>query len=542
MQVTLTVTGGPNRDLTFTFDQHATFLVGRSPEAHFIIPEATDPYFSRHHFMIEINPPLCRLVDLNSKNGTYVNGAKVQTIDLKDGDEIRGGFTTIRVAIHAPTKSSQPPRTEESNLEIATTMPRLAELALRWNRLSGSALLENIRADQQQRWAGGERLPVETYLELAPVLHRDVDVLLDLIYSEILLREEQGEKPQRDEYVRRFPQLAQPLQAQFEVHQAVQEEVGTREQTHQLKERTGRTSERRGQTLPQPSQGNTLAYRLPCIAGYEDLQQIGHGNLGVVYQAHCQLEGVRVAIKTVVPVGEPSPALLTDFFRSANPLRYLRHSSIVSLHELGYADDVLYFVLDYVSGISLEAALKREGAWPLERSVTLICHLLEALAYAHGQGFVHGDLKPTNVLLTSASAASVSPTSVKITDFGLARVYQASPLSGLTMTARSSSTTGFLPPEQVLDVRAVSAAADQYAAAATLYTMLTRQPLYEGGTNPVEMMKRLLREEPVPLLTRRPDLPTGLAQAVQKALSRKPERRFADVTAFQAALLPFASP
>lgn len=98
MQITLTVIEGPNRGTIFTFTEHTAFLVGRSPEAHFCFPE-TDRYFSRLHFMVEVNPPLCRLLDMKSHNGTQVNGQRVQSIDLKDGDQIQAGHTVLRVSL-----------------------------------------------------------------------------------------------------------------------------------------------------------------------------------------------------------------------------------------------------------------------------------------------------------------------------------------------------------------------------------------------------------------------------------------------------------
>src|SRR3982751_5854146 len=98
MRVILTVIAGPHKGLEFSFDRHDTFLVGRSQHAHFQLP-AKDKFFSRIHFMVEVNPPECRLIDMGSHNGTYVNGAKVLAADLKADDQIRAGHTILRVKV-----------------------------------------------------------------------------------------------------------------------------------------------------------------------------------------------------------------------------------------------------------------------------------------------------------------------------------------------------------------------------------------------------------------------------------------------------------
>ena len=90
MRVLFAVIGGPHEGQTFSFDRHDTFLVGRSKRAHFRLPEK-DEYFSRIHFLVEVNPPHCRVMDMGSRNGTYINGKKVSRSDLRDGDKIRAG-------------------------------------------------------------------------------------------------------------------------------------------------------------------------------------------------------------------------------------------------------------------------------------------------------------------------------------------------------------------------------------------------------------------------------------------------------------------
>src|SRR5688572_3715667 len=99
MRVSLHVVAGPQTGREFPFDQHDTFMIGRSEDAQFCLPQ--DRFFSRHHCLLEIAPPQCFLRDLGSTNGTYVNGIRVETAHLKHGDRIQGGETVLQVAVAA---------------------------------------------------------------------------------------------------------------------------------------------------------------------------------------------------------------------------------------------------------------------------------------------------------------------------------------------------------------------------------------------------------------------------------------------------------
>src|SRR5438067_11460445 len=100
MRVSLNVVAGPQTGRTFTFDQHDTFMIGRSEDAQFCLPH--DRFFSRHHCILEIAPPQAFLRDLGSTNGTYVNGMRVDTAHLKSGDRIQGGETILEVEVSIP--------------------------------------------------------------------------------------------------------------------------------------------------------------------------------------------------------------------------------------------------------------------------------------------------------------------------------------------------------------------------------------------------------------------------------------------------------
>src|SRR3954463_10829087 len=98
MRINLSVKAGPHEGRVFEFEERDNFIVGRSPRAHFRLP-VKDKCISRIHFLIEMNPPLCRLIDMGSTNGTRVNGAKVSVSDLKDGDQITAGLTVLSLTV-----------------------------------------------------------------------------------------------------------------------------------------------------------------------------------------------------------------------------------------------------------------------------------------------------------------------------------------------------------------------------------------------------------------------------------------------------------
>jgi eukaryotic-like serine/threonine-protein kinase len=161
--------------------------------------------------------------------------------------------------------------------------------------------------------------------------------------------------------------------------------------------------------------------------------------------------------------------------------------------------------------------------------------LLEALESAHAKGFVHRDIKPSNLLIRTDGPADF----VYLSDFGLARTYQASKLSGLTMTGAIGGTTAFMAPEQITAFRESKPAVDQYAAAASLYFLLTKQYVYEMPKELSKQLLMILQDDPVPITQHRADLPAALVAAIHRALAREPADRFPDVAAFRQALLPF---
>jgi eukaryotic-like serine/threonine-protein kinase len=435
-RIQLDVVEGEHQGCRFVFDRHDSFLVGRAKFAHFRLPRR-DPRISRIHFMIEVNPPHCRLFDLGSTNGTRVNRRRVESADLQHDDLIQVGRTVLKVSILGDWKT----------------------------------------------FAAKDGRPDSPPL---PQVHM----------------------------------LSPKAEASAEV----------------CAERTSPEA-----TISYPSASQTASpLPTPVLPGYEIVRELGRGGMGTVYLARRQADGIEVAAKLIRPAAGASDREVRRFLREANILRELRHPHIVAFDEMGHVEGVLYFVMEYVSGTDALCVLKRHGRLRIHHAVQMVCEALEALHYAHGRGFVHRDVKPANLLLSGKPGA----VTCKLADFGLARAYHASLLSGLTIMGDSGGTMPYMPPEQLTHYRDVTPAADQYATAATLYHLLTGHYVFDFADDKplVRQLAKILLESPVAIRERRPDLPKPLAEIIHQALEKDPKARFPDADAFRRALAPFRGP
>ena len=265
-----------------------------------------------------------------------------------------------------------------------------------------------------------------------------------------------------------------------------------------------------GEEVPRPTDV------CPVIPGYKIERELGHGGMGVVYLAVRQADGLRVALKTIIPEVHVSPAQVQRFIREANILQQLKHKHIVEFLGANHNESTLYLAMSYVEGADAARLVRDQGPLPVPMAVRMIYQLLSALAYAHDKGFVHRDIKPGNLLVTQIEAKK----SVKLADFGLARVYQESRMSGLTIEGDQGGTPAFMAPEQVTSFRKTPPSADQYSAAATLYNLLTAKLPFDFEAGKGSWLTIILQNEPVPILERRADLPRALAAIIHRAMAK----------------------
>jgi serine/threonine-protein kinase len=342
------------------------------------------------------------------------------------------------------------------------------------------------------------------FLQNYPGLRDDADALLDLIYNEVFLRERRGEAPGRDEYLRRFPHLAAPLAAQFDVHQAIAAAAG---------------SETGG----------------PVIPGYEVLGVLGRGGMGVVHKARAEKLGTLVAVKVLRADQCLDRAARKRFLTEARAAAALDHPHIIKVLDVGECAAGPYLVMELIDGPVLEEVL-RGGPPDVTRAVGWLIAAAEAVHYAHGRGIIHRDLKPANVMLDAAGRP-------RVLDFGMAKVLPRAGRAGSSSTQEGTilGTPAYMPPEQAGDsATEPGPASDVYSLGAILYALLTGRPPFDEGDFMATVLKVRSAERPPAVRSLRPDVPAALEQVCHRCLSKRPADRYRSARELAEALRRFA--
>jgi serine/threonine-protein kinase len=431
MQVNLKVIAGPYKGRIFSFTQHDSFLIGRSPDAHLYLPD--DRFFSRNHCLLEINPPHSFIRDLGSTNGTFVNGQRVKEAFLQNGDQIRGGETILVVEVTASDGNNLPDTTQD----VSPARPVLVMVEC----------LNCGRREQAQASAPDEKLTFlceECRIEL-----------------------------------KRSPQ---------------------------------------------------------SVPGYDTVKLLGRGGMGCVMLAREHKTGRAVAIKTLLPEFAVSDKAMRRFMREIDVAATLKHKNIVEFIDRGTHNGVVYLVTEFVDGAdAAKLAEAQGGRLSYTDGISIISQALDALSYAHSQGYIHRDFKDQNILVTGQSPNQVA----KLTDFGLAKSFTHSGMSGVTMAGEMAGTLAYMPPEQLRNFRDVKPQSDIYAVGMTAYSLLS-------GTLALDLMRktsvndtiRAIFEQPcIPLVQRAPHVPQPVCDIIDRALAKDPAQRWQTAGAMRMALM-----
>jgi eukaryotic-like serine/threonine-protein kinase len=253
---------------------------------------------------------------------------------------------------------------------------------------------------------------------------------------------------------------------------------------------------------------------------YEILAILGQGGMGTVYKAHDNELDRLVALKVIRPELTTDPEMLRRFKQELILARQVTHRNVIRIFDLGQAGGVKFITMEYVEGQDLRSVLKEKGKLSPEEAGRIILQICRALEAAHGEGVVHRDLKPQNIMMDPTGRAYVM-------DFGIAR---SASLPGMTQTGALIGTPEYMSPEQAkgekLDERS-----DLFSLGVILYELLTGQSPYYSETPLATLWKRI-QEKAKPLSEVDPSLPKQVSDIVEKALEIEPENRFANAKEF----------
>jgi DNA-binding SARP family transcriptional activator len=285
----------------------------------------------------------------------------------------------------------------------------------------------------------------------------------------------------------------------------------------------------RGRQPPSTSSGPIEPGESPGRYAIE--RELGRGSAATVYLARDRRFDRPVALKVL----RPEIATATDarrFRREIAILARLYHPHIVQLFDAGaHAKDGdppgLYYVMPYVPGESLRQRLRREVQLPLRDAVDIASDVAGALAYAHGQGVLHRDIRPENILLEAGHAL--------VADFGIAGVLERAGGDWVSASGVVLGVAGYMSPEQALGLGNLDARSDVYGLGAVLYEMVAGEPPFTGATSTAVVARQAQGDVPSPR-TARPDLPVALERVIRTALEKQPEARYPSAAAFAAAL------
>jgi len=470
-KIEIAITEGSMRGRSFVFHEHDTLILGRMPDCHMYLPG--DPMVSRHHFIIEVNPPDLRIRDLGSLNGTFVNGMKhgarmedetpeeganrkYPEVDLKDGDSITVGETVLKVHIETPMFCC------ECGIEIADD----AREKYAW--IGGTFICNACRKKAVASAKPAKRPEPLRCQKCGKNVTKEI------------------RKAGRGNYICDLCRLKVENDPMKLLVQLI------------LKEKK--------------ILGSAGA---PKLDGYEIVRKIGQGGMGSVYLARRKTDSRNVAIKVMLAKGVVNDRARKVFQREIDITKDLRHSNIIEFIDHGNSGTAFFFVLEYCDGGSVDTLMRKNGGkLSLKIAGPIMLQTLEGLAYVHSMNHVHRDLKPQNILLTDSSGNWTA----KIADLGLAKNFDQAGLSGMTMTGDYAGTSVFMPREQVTNYRDVKPVSDVWSIGATFYNMLTGHVPRDvkRGQDPMEVV---LRGSIVPIRNRDSSIPKKVGEVIEHALS-----------------------
>ncbi|MBF0343736.1 MAG: protein kinase [Nitrospirae bacterium] len=493
INIRLDIFEGHTRIKTVVLKEPNTFLIGRSKKAHLQVG-AMDRNISRNHCMLEVRPNRCLLMDLNSRNGTYVNNRKVTQHELTDGDEIKLGNITIRAML------------EKTIFE--------------------KIFCSNCGVDVTEEVVDlfGKNIAFQDYTCTACQ-----DRTMELLKNKI---------------EKRPPRLKEEIKSSFCCYACKKDlssEADRDGLAYELEDSIYLCQQCTNIKSKQVSASSFLLDNQYTLIG-----EIGRGGMGIVYRAVHKQTRRMCAIKKIHPSVIYDDRYIRLFEREITVQSKVIHPNLVRLLDRGVTGDTCYFITEYLPGGSVENLIFKTTCKriPPPLACSIVIDILKGLSALHENGFIHRDIKPSNFLLSLPNETSVYRS--KICDYGLAKSFEDAGNSFFDITKTGGGFAGsimYMSPELIKNYKYSKPPVDVYSVGVSLYYMLT-------GTYTVDISRiqseasdasgvtrhavELVLDEPaIDLLRRDPTLPASLATVVNRAVSKNLGRGFQSASAFR---------
>jgi serine/threonine protein kinase len=410
---------------------------------------------------------------------------------------------------HSVTSAEDPVDAVETLWAQPGDAPHLSSLLAEHPHWSIRELRVALLVDQRLRGQTQQPWSTEDYLALVPSLATDDELALDLIYGECRQRTRQGNPPNLEELIDRFPHLQQRLERQIEIAAWFDNASGSDSQSLEGDE----TLDEEGTVEPDPA---TIRF-----GDYELYEEIARGGMGVIYRArHRKLKRI-VALKMIRPERLMRAADLRRFKNETQIIAQLNHPNIIDILHVDQVDGIHFFTMRMIQGRDLESR-RTEYLHDVRCAARLLSKVAAAIHYAHQHGVLHRDLKPSNVLVDESGVPFV-------VDFGLA--CHQSDVNAVRLSDEFQGTPAYAAPELMLeDSLPANVAADIYGLGAILYVLITGQPPF-AGLNTTEVWTNIRQSEPRSPRSLNPRVDADLEAICLRALAKNPAARYSSAAA-----------
>lgn len=505
-KVVFEVIKGEAKGKQFEYENPDRVFVGRQDDCGILLPEQT---VSRYHCLLDINPPLVKLQDFGSLNGTFLNGEKIgqrdrdqsweeaksnehEEYDLHNEDVIRlGKSCEIKCSIEQPDVG-------------------LITISEEWEE---EDLQQTVMEDADNNVAGDVKDHIQEEKPAEPV-------------PEQIKCKSCGKL-----FVPKSPENTLCEECRKDKEKVIEDILGAL---------LGGIKDEKPAPAAKPAPAVKIIGPSP-VDGYDKVALLGKGGMGEVWKVREKSTGKFYALKLMLPqiIGDKNAERM--FLREAKLSEFLVHENVVRTYKTGSSNGAMYIIMDLCEGGSVEDLMKKYGGkLPLNLATYITLQVLSGLDYVHNadveseikkrglftagmekvttKGVVHRDFKPANIFLSDKTERPVA----KVADFGMAKAFETAGLTNMSSNGAVKGTVPFMPRQQALNCRYSKPEVDVWAAAASYYYMLTGQfpKNFRPGGN---MWQAIVTESAVPIRDRDYSVPRELARVIDAALVEKPE-------------------